>query len=135
MCGWLDGIIFSKLALSVSRVAANQASTTVAIAQATITIVRWLKTSRSSRLPVAGSKSARSRTTGMWSRSSVTAAMSVLQEFLSTRRQCAHRDAARAHQGQAAVAGLGDAGQRHRLLQCHGLEVLAAGGAHREPPA
>ena len=78
MYGWLCGIIFSKLAFSVSRVVATYASTSVTSAQ-TITIAsRLLNTSRSSQLPELGSKSARSRTTGICSVSIVTPAMSIV---------------------------------------------------------
>ena len=55
MYGWLRGIIFSKLALSVSRVAATMASRTVTTAQTSITALRWLNTARSSTEPLAGS--------------------------------------------------------------------------------
>src|SRR5262249_40538595 len=55
MYGWLRGIIFSKLALSVSFQAASAASSTVSSAHATSTMRRLLKTMRSSHDPDWGS--------------------------------------------------------------------------------
>ena len=81
MYGWLCGIIFSKLAFSTSLVAAKKPSTTVITAHTTSTSRRLLNTSRSSRLPDFRSKSARSRTTGICSRSSEAAPWSFLRGF------------------------------------------------------
>ena len=65
MYGWLCGIIFSKLALSTSRVMPRYARTTVAAAQTITTASRLLKIRRSSKLPDFWSKSVADLTTGI----------------------------------------------------------------------
>src|SRR4029453_1914441 len=77
---WPCGIIFSKLAFSTSLVAANQPSTSVAIAQAINTARLVLNPRRSSALPEWRSNSATVRTTGIASSSVEAAAMAWVLE-------------------------------------------------------
>ena len=55
MYGWLAGMVFSKLALSCSRVAC-QPSSAVTSAHSSTTTRRWLNSARSTSEPERGSK-------------------------------------------------------------------------------
>src|SRR4051794_17711285 len=104
----------SKLALTASRVAAANPSTSVIAAQTATTASRWLKTSRSSQLPDRVSKSA------------IVGGSESIVAATSGPIQLSYGCAARAHQYELSVAGIGEAGERCRTFDLHGGEGGAA---------
>src|SRR6185295_13081452 len=135
MYGWLCGIIFSKLALSASLVAASVPSTSVSSAQTTTTESLWLNIVRSSRLPDLQSKSARPRTTGIVSGLAESAVMMIVLARPSARRDPGDHDAARAGECKTCRSDVDKARERHRLPEHHLLERASAIGAARDATA
>src|SRR5215467_13515000 len=111
-CPW--GIVRSKLALSTRRVAAKVPRTTVAARQASTTARRWLKTRRSSQLPLARSKDCASRAAGIMSMGT---ALIVGSRGDSAGCGLRHHDPARADQRIAPAVQGGEARERRRLRE------------------
>src|SRR5689334_11835572 len=136
MYGWLCGIIFSKLALSTSLVAAKKARTIVRMAQTASTARRLLNTRRSRALPDLGLNSARSRMTGIVVGSSwEAAAMALLSERGSAGFGGGDDDTARADERELSAARVGDSSDHHRRGELQRLPGAAAVGRAAQPPA
>src|SRR5262245_14811246 len=127
MYGWLRGIIFSKLALRPSLVAASAASSAVTSAQTIITARRWLNTARSSSEPPLASKPC--------SESSAAGSWAVAVCIASSISGPGHGgEAARAADHQRSGTGARDRGGRLRTFGLHRREGHAVVGADQHVP-
>src|SRR5215831_14731380 len=122
MYGWLRGIIFSKLAPSVRRQTASAPSSTVRIAQTTITVRRLLNTARSSSEP----PSARSGSAGAG------AAVDMVACTVFPSGDAQRRGAARAGEHERVGGGGDDRRGGKRSLDLDGREARAVVAADED---